>query len=92
MAVALRGLDALVFTAGIGENAPAVRASICERLSFLGMALAHERNANEPARKGPFERRVSSDVSRVAVYAIPTDEERVIARHAAHLLARAMAA
>jgi acetate kinase len=92
MAVALRGLDALVFTAGIGENAGAVRASICERLAFLGVELAPDRNANDPARKGPFERRVSSDASRVAVYAIPTDEERVIAQHAAHLLACAMAA
>jgi acetate kinase len=92
MAVALRGLDALVFTAGIGENAPVVRKRICERLAFLGVELAHERNGNEPARKGPFERRISADAARVAVYVIPTDEEKVIARHAANLFARAMAA
>ena len=92
MAVALRGVDALVFTAGIGENAAAVRASICERLAFLGLNLAPERNANDPGRKAPFERTISSDDSRVAVYVIPTDEERVIAQHASNLLARAMAA
>jgi acetate kinase len=92
MAVALRGLDALVFTAGIGENAAPVRRSICERLAFLGLELSQERNASDPARKEAFERRISSGASRVAVYVIPTDEEGVIARHAAGLLARAMAA
>jgi acetate kinase len=92
VAVALRGLDALVFTAGIGENAAPVRASICERLAFLGLDLSQARNGSDPARKGPFERRISSDGSRVALYVIPTDEEGVIARHAAGLLARAMAA
>jgi acetate kinase len=92
MAVALRGLDALVFTAGIGENAPAVRADICERLAFLGVELGRGRNADDPARKAPFERRVNSGASSVAVYVIPTDEERVIARHARSLLARAIAA
>lgn len=92
MAVALRGLDALVFTAGIGENAAAVRASVCERLAFLGLDLAVDRNLADPARKAPFERSISADSSRVAVYVIPTDEERVIATHAANLLARSMAA
>ena len=92
MTVALRGLDALVFTAGIGENAAPVRASICDRLAFLGLDLVAERNADDVGRKAPFERRISSDASRVAVYVIPTDEERVIARHAANLVARALAA
>jgi acetate kinase len=92
MAVALRGVDALVFTAGIGENAASLRERICERLAFLGLDLSAERNVNEPARKAPFERRVSAEGSRVAAYVIPTDEEKVIARHAANLFARAMAA
>lgn len=92
MAVALRGLDGLVFTAGIGENAAAVRASICTRLAFLGVDIAEGRNANDVGRKAPFERRISSDASRVAVYVIPTDEEHVIAQHAASLVAHALAA
>jgi acetate kinase len=92
MAVALRGLDAIVFTAGIGENAVPVRSAICERLAFLGLELAPVRNASDPAKKAPFERTISSHASRVAVYVIPTDEERVIARHAANLLVRAIAA
>jgi len=92
MAVALRGLDALVFTGGIGENAAAVREGICARLSFLGMAFDSRRNADNPKDKPPFRRRISVDASPLAAYVIPTDEERVIARHAADLLTRAAAA
>jgi acetate kinase len=92
MAVALSGLDALVFTGGIGENAAAVREGICTRLHFLGMGYEAERNAANPKDKPPFRRRISPDASAVAVYVIPTDEERVIARHAAQLAARAVAA
>ena len=92
MTVALRGLDALVFTAGIGENAADIRASICARLSFLGVGFSAERNAADPRRKPPLERTISPDDAAIPVYVIPTDEERVIARHAARLLARAAAA
>lgn len=92
MVVALRGIDALVFTAGIGENAPAVREGICERLAFLGVEVNSARNSSRPAARLPFERAISSDYAPVPVYVIPTDEERVIARHAANLLARAAAA
>jgi acetate kinase len=92
MAVALRGIDALVFTAGIGENAPVVRERICERLAFAGVEVSSERNADHPAAKPAFERVISPDAAVVPVYVIPTDEERVIARHAAALLARAAAA
>ena len=92
MTVALRGLDALVFTAGIGENAADIRASICARLSFLGVGFSAERNAADPRNKPPLERTISPDGAAIPVYVIPTDEERVIARHAARLLAHAAAA
>jgi acetate kinase len=92
MAVALRGLDALVFTAGIGENAAVVRESICARLGFLGVGFSAERNNGAPKGKPPFERCISPPDAAVPAYVIPTDEEGVIARHAARLLARAAAA
>jgi acetate kinase len=92
MAVALRGIEALVFTGGIGENACAVREGICTRLRFLGVAYDGDRNADNPQHKPPFERRVTADGSVVTVYVIPTDEERTIASHAARLLACALAA
>jgi len=92
MAVALRGLEALVFTGGIGENAAAVREGICVRLRFLGIDLSCVRNVDDPQERPAFDRRISREASAVAVYVIPTDEERVIARHAAQVLARAVAA
>ena len=72
-AAALGGLDTLVFAGGIGENAPAVRARICEGLRFLGIELEEKRNAaNECV--------ISTDASRVTVHVIRTDEELMIAR------------
>ncbi|MHB1215963.1 MAG: acetate/propionate family kinase [Thiobacillus sp.] len=73
-AVALEGIDALVFTAGIGEHAAAVRAAICQRLAWLGLALDEAANR----RHGPC---ISHAHSRVSAWVIPTDEEQVIARH-----------
>jgi acetate kinase len=71
-AAALGGLDTLVFAGGIGENAPAVRARICEDLGFLGIELDAKRNvANEPV--------ISTSASRV-VRVIRTDEECMIAK------------
>ena len=72
-AAALGGLDTLVFAGGIGENAPAVRARICQGLDFLGLELDEPRNA--AGREV-----ISSDTSRVAVRVIRTNEESVIAR------------
>jgi len=73
-AVALGGLDALVFTGGIGEHAPAVRKGICKGLEFLGIRLDDSRNeANAPI--------ISSGDSRVNVRVIQTDEDRMIVRH-----------
>jgi acetate kinase len=70
---ALGGLDTLVFTAGIGENCPSIRARICEGLAFLGVELDANRNAaNLPL--------ISADTAAVSVRIIPTDEELMIAR------------
>jgi len=70
---ALGGLDALVFTAGVAEHWPAVRAGACDGLEFLGVRI-------DPARNEMNERIVSTDESKVAVLVIPTNEELMIAR------------
>lgn len=80
-AAALDGIDAVVFTAGIGEHAAQVRAAICRRLAWLGLALDEEAND----RHGPC---LSHAHSRVSAWVIPTDEERIIARHVWTLTAR----
>jgi acetate kinase len=72
-AAALGGLDTLVFAGGIGENAPVVRARICEELNFLGIELDKSRNAKTEAV-------ISKNSSRVTVRVIRTDEELMIAR------------
>jgi acetate kinase len=78
-AAALGGLDTLVFAGGIGENAPPVRARICEGLEFLGVELSEARNAEGAAV-------ISSEGSRVRVRMIRTDEELMIARSTCRLL------
>jgi acetate kinase len=83
-AAALGGLDTLVFAGGIGENAPKVRARICDGLGFLGIELDEKRNAtNEGA--------ISAAASRVAVRVIRTDEELMIARTVCRVLGLDMA-
>ena len=79
LAATLRGLDGLVFTAGIGENSAEIRERICEASSWLGIEL--DRAANE--RGGP---RISSIQSRASAWVIPTNEELMIARHTGSLL------
>ncbi len=79
LVAALGGLDALVFTAGIGERAPRVRAAICAGLSAFGTDL-------DPARNEAGETRISRDGARAAVYVVPANEELPIARAAARLL------
>ncbi|MCC2689393.1 MAG: acetate kinase [Rhizobiaceae bacterium] len=74
LANTLGGLECLVFTAGIGENAPPVRAAICARLGWLGVRIDAEAN-----RRG--EARVSTPDSAVEVRIIPTDEESIISKH-----------
>jgi acetate kinase len=78
-AAALGGLETLVFAGGIGENAPAVRARICDGLGFLGIELEEKENvANEGV--------ISAAASRVAVRVIRTDEERMIAKTVCQVL------
>jgi acetate kinase len=69
-----------VFTAGIGENSPMVRARVTERLSWLGATLDTAANASVGSPQ------ISTADSRVALYVVPTDEELMIARHTAALL------
>jgi acetate kinase len=79
LAAALGGLDAFVFTAGIGERSVAVRARIAERLGWLGAELDPDANANG----APL---ISRQSSKVALYVVPTNEELMIARHSLALL------
>lgn len=79
LAAAMGGIDAFVFTAGIGENAPAIRAAVIERLSWMGFELASQANA-----KGEF--KITRKRSRIACYVIPTDEELMIAKHTLSIL------
>ena len=75
----LGGLDTLVFAGGIGEKAPKIRARVCEGLGFLGIELdEHKNDANEPV--------ISTLGSKVAVLAMYTDEESVIAEEASRFL------
>jgi acetate kinase len=78
-AAALGGLDTLVFAGGIGENAPIIRARICEGLGFLGIALSASRNAETAGV-------ISTDESRATVRVIPTDEDLMIARSVYEIL------
>jgi acetate kinase len=74
LAAALGGLDAFVFTAGVGENSPTIRARIVDRLAWLGVTLDPDANISQQ----PL---ISRRDGRVAAYVIPTDEELMIARH-----------
>jgi acetate kinase len=80
LAAALGGLDALVFTGGIGENDALTRREIAEGCAWLGLGL-------DAARNEAGEGRISADESRLAAWVVPTDEEKMIARHTAALLA-----
>ncbi|MBP2295809.1 acetate/propionate family kinase [Azospirillum rugosum] len=81
LAAAMGGIDALVFTAGIGERAPSIRQGIAERARWLGLDL--DDAANEAG-----ESRISTPGSRVKAYVVPTDEERMIALHTRDILGR----
>lgn len=75
LCVATQGVDGIVFTAGVGEHSPEIRARICEHLAWLGVQLDPELNT-QSAQK------ISTDDSAVSVWVIPTNEELVIAREA----------
>ena len=76
-AAAMGGLDCVVFTAGVGENSPAIRSASLQGLAFLGIELDEEKN--RLAVGGKEEMLISSSASHVAVAVIPTNEELVIA-------------
>ena len=80
LAAALGGLDAIVFTGGIGENSAEIRGRVCRDAAWLGVAPDDAANRSG----GP---RISTGASRTAVFAIPTNEELMIARHTQRLLA-----
>jgi acetate kinase len=81
LAAAMQGLDGFVFTAGVGENAPAVREAAARRLAWLGLKL-------DPAANAAGAERISRPQSRIACHVIPTDEELMIARHTLRILRR----
>jgi acetate kinase len=74
LTASLGGLDGLVFTAGIGEHASEIRSRVCGRSTWLGIVL--DENANRAGRM-----LITAEVSRIRVYVIPTDEEKMIAEH-----------
>ena len=78
----MNGLDALVFTAGIGENSDVVRKLVCQNMGYLGISLDETKNQNPKAYQGD----ISGDTSKVKVLVIPTNEELEIARQSFNLL------
>jgi acetate kinase len=79
--VALGGLDAIVFTGGIGEQSPFIRAEVCKPLHFLGIHLDPVKNANAAG-----EAEIHASESQVKILVVPTDEELIVARATAELL------
>jgi len=79
---AMGGADAIVFTGGIGENSPEIRARICEGLEWAGLSLDDGKNNEAVGREGL----ISREGSRLAAYVIPTDEELLIARDTARCI------
>jgi acetate kinase len=82
-AAAMGGIDAIVFTAGIGENSPVVRERACRHLGFLGVELDEAKNASERGRAVDL----AKASSRVRVLLVPTNEERMIARETMRVIA-----
>lgn len=85
LASAMEGIDAFVFTAGIGENAPAIRDAVARKLAWLGLTLSSKANEKSDLL-------ISRKRSRVACFVVPTDEELMIARHTLLALRRHAAA
>jgi acetate kinase len=84
MAAAMGGIDALVFTGGIGENSARIRAAVADGFEWLGIGIDPARNTDEPVE-------LTAPDARVRVFRIPTDEDAMIARHVAGLMAAAAA-
>jgi acetate kinase len=84
---ALGGLDVLIFTGGIGENSPEIRARVCQGMETFGIDLADEVNRTTRVGRGkPAD--ISDPESKVRILVVPADEERMIAREAVHALGR----
>jgi acetate kinase len=81
LAAALQGIDGFIFTAGIGENSPQIRAAIASKLAWLGASLDVAANAENKLL-------ISRPDSRLPLYVIPTDEELMIARHTRSVLSQ----
>jgi acetate kinase len=81
LAATLNGLDALIFTAGVGENSPVIRERVCRGLSWMGINISPNANNRN-------ERRISPNETTPSVWVIPTDEEGVIAAHTLKVVAR----
>jgi acetate kinase len=84
MAAAMGGIDALVFTGGIGENSARIRAAVTDGFEWLGIGIDPTRNTDDPVE-------LTAPDARVRVFRIPTDEDAMIARHVAGLMAAAAA-
>ena len=85
LAAVLEGVDAIVFTAGIGENSPEIRERICKASAWLGIGLDVAANNNRQTK-------ISTGTSKVSIWVIPTNEELMIARHTGSLLGLSKAA
>lgn len=81
MAAAMGGIDALVFSGGIGENSRLIRARVCERTEWMGLEIDHARNRDNATI-------ISTDMSRAKIMVIPTNEGVMIARAARALLGK----
>ena len=79
------GVDMLIFAGGIGENGAAVRKELCQRLSYLGLSVDDEKNLVARFGNGG---EISQDEAAVAVWVVPTEEELMIARHSAQIVAK----
>jgi acetate kinase len=86
LAAALGGLDVLVFTGGIGEHSAAIRNAVCQQAAWLGARMDETKT-----KQDTLEGRISVDDSRVAVWVVPTDENRMIAQHTRQLLFESIA-
>ena len=80
-AVAMNGIDSIIFTGGVGENQINIRKGICEQLKFMGVELDNEKNQIRSEEK-----LISKDTSKVKVYVIPTNEELMIAKETQKLI------
>ena len=83
-AAAMNGLDAIIFTGGIGENAPEVRKDVCDNMDFFGIKLDDSKNDGLRGKLC----KISADDSKVEVWVVPTNEELLIARDTLALISK----